>query len=143
MNNPVSSRRVLDSSKREIENGNEVAVSFEILRENGTKYLSDALVRKTEKDKSISLVAAWVINRFASPQDTSPSGTDVLTYLLDTMKGETEDGHRWDTFQGTVISGKGIHKLPAQRVKVPTANRKAEVTVEEVMEMVLGFLNLR
>ena len=133
----------MDSSSREIENGKEVAVTVEVLRKDGTKYLFDALARKTETEKSVSLVATWVIHRFASQQDTSPLGTDVLTSFIDTDKGETEGDHRWDTFQCTVVSNKGIHKLPAKRVKVPTASREAEFTVEQIMEMVFASMNLK
>ncbi len=143
MNSPITSRRVLNSSNREIENGKEFVLTAEVLRANGTKYLYDGLARRTETDKCISVVATCVIHRFASQQDNSPSGTDVLTCLIDTKKGETEGAYRWDTVQFTFITSNGIDKRPAQRVKLPTANREGEFSVEEIMEKVFTSVNLR
>lgn len=141
MNYPGSSRRVLNSSNREIENGKEFVLTVEILREDGTKYLYDGLARRTETDKCISAVATCVIHRFASQQDNSPSGTDVLTCLIDTQKGETEGDHRWDTVQLTFITSKGIDKRPAQRLKLPIANREGEFSAEEIIEKIFADMN--
>jgi hypothetical protein len=139
VNNPVSSKRVFDSSSSEIGNGTEYAAKIEVLRENGTRSLADALARRTDTDEWTSVQATFVIQRFASQQDTSPSGTDVLACIIDTKKGEIEGDYRWHTSQATYISNKGIFRVPPIRAKVPTANRKRDMSVEEMMEQVATF----
>jgi hypothetical protein len=133
---PVSSKRFFDSSSREIGNGTEYTAKIEVLREDGSRSLVDALARRTETDGWISVQASFVIQRFASQQDSSPSRKDVVTHIMDTKKGEVEGDHRWHTSQGAFISSDGIFKFPAFSVKVPTATSKKEMSVEEMMEQV-------
>ena len=136
MKSPVSSKRVFESSSREIGNGTEYAAKIEVLRENGTKSLVDGLARRTDTDEWISVQATFVIQNFASRQDDSPSGTEVFTCISDTKKGEVEGDYRWHTSQGTYISSNGICSLPAVRKKVPTAMREEEFSLEKMMEEV-------
>jgi len=137
----ISSMRVLNSSKKNIENGTELVTTIEVLREDGAKWLADGLVRTTETDKSISVVGTVVIRKFASHQDTRPSDTDVLTTLIDTAKGEVEGDHRWDTVELTSITKEGIHKAPAQRRRSSLAHRQTELSDQEALDRVLAIVN--
>ena len=137
MNSPITSKRVFDSSSREIANGTEYTAKIEVLRENGTKSLADALARRTDTDEWTSVQASFVIRKFASPQDSSPSRTDVFTVIKDTKKGEVEGDYRWHTSEGTYISSSGIFRLPAVNVKVPTVKPKREYAVEDSAEAMM------
>ena len=137
MNSPITSERVFDVSSREIGNGTEYTAKIEVLRENGTKSLADALARRTDTDEWTSLQATFVIRKFASQQDSSPSRTDVFTHITDTKKGEVEGDHRWHTTEGTFISSSGIYRLPAVKVKVPLAKPKKEYAVEDSAEAMM------
>jgi hypothetical protein len=137
----ISSMRVLNSSKKTIESGTELVLTMEIFREDGTKVLADGLQRTTETDKSISVVIAMRMRTFASPQETSPSETNVTTALMDTVKGEVEGDHRWDTVETTLITNGGIHKTPAQRLKRPLAHRQTELSDQEGADKVLASIN--
>lgn len=139
MNSPISSKRVFNSSSREIGNGTEYAAKVEVLREDGTKSLADVLARRTDTDQWTSVQATFVIQRFAAQQDSPPSGTDVFTGIMDTEKGEVEGDYRWQTSQATYISSKGIYRLPPVRAKFPVASRERELSVEEMMEEVVTF----
>ena len=143
MNSPVTSKRVFDISSREIGNGTEYVAKIEVLRENGTKSLADVLARRTDTDEWISVQTTFVIQRFASQQDSSPSGTDVFTSIIDTKKGEVEGDYRWHSTQATHISTKGIYRVPPVRVKVPTAIREKEFSMEEIMEQMSTVLDYR
>lgn len=143
MNSPVTSKRVFDISSREIGNGTEYVAKIEVLREDGTKSLADVLARRTDTDEWTSAQVTFVIQNFASQQDDSPSGTDISTSISETKKGEVEGDYRWHTSQAIYISTKGICRVPPVRVKVPTAIRQKEFSVEELMEQMSTVLDYR
>jgi hypothetical protein len=143
MGSSIFSVRVLTSSKKKIENGTELVTTIEVLCEDGVKCLADGLLRVTETDKSMSLVASMLMRNFAAHQDTSPSETNLITTVMDTVKGEVEGDHRWDTVEMTTITKEGIHKGPAQRRKRSLAQHRTELSEKEAMDRVAAFLNLR
>jgi len=109
--------RVLSSSQRKIESGLESLTAFEMLRDDGARYLVEVLARTTETDRSASVVTTLVARKFGSQHQDSPDETDVLITLTDITKGDVEGDERWDTVEHTLISKKGIERQPARRVK--------------------------
>lgn len=142
MGKAISSMRVLNSSKKKIEDSTEHVATIEVLAE-GARYLCDSLGRATETDTYINLVTAFVIRTFASAQDDSPSQTDVVATFTDIAKGEVEGDHRWCTFEHTIITKQGVGRLPAQKRKCPLANRLAALSEQDALDHVVAFLNLR
>ena len=136
MNSPITSKRVFDSSSREIGNGTEYTAKIEILYENGKKTLADVLARRTDTDEWATVQATFVIQKFASQQGPSPSGTDVLAGIIDTKKEEVEGDSRWITVSATHISNHGMCRVPPKRFKVLIASLEKEFSVEEMMEQV-------